>query len=363
MRENYYAVIMAGGGGTRLWPLSNSKTPKQMLTLGGERTLFQMAVDRLKGVFPPEHILVVTIAEQAKELQKQSEEIPAANYLIEPMPRGTASVVGLAAAALQARDPQAVMAILTADHFIRNEEKFRDYLNAAALAAEAGYLVTLGIQPTYPSSGYGYIQRGEALDSYDGHSAHRVLRFREKPSVELAEEMIRAGDHYWNSGMFIWRVDRILDAFKQHMPDLYERLSKISEVWNTADRDKVVTTIWSQIKPETIDYGIMEHAAGVAVLPAVDLGWNDVGSWDSLFEIHSADEHGNIVINAQHINLGTEKALIVSNSNQRVVVTIGMEDIIVIDTGSALLLCPKGESQRVKEAVARLKEMGMHDYL
>jgi mannose-1-phosphate guanylyltransferase len=363
MHENFYAVIMAGGGGTRLWPLSNRESPKQMLTLGGDRTLFQIAIDRLEGLFSADRILVVTVAEQARELQKQNPDIPESNYLIEPMPRGTASVVGLAAAALRNRDEQAVMAILTADHFIENVEGFRELLQTAARVANDGYLVTLGIQPTTPSTGYGYIQRGEALEAYNGHQAYRVLRFREKPNAELAEKMIQAGDHYWNSGMFIWRVDRILEAFQEYMPDLYEKLVEIENAWNTDQRVEVVEKIWPNIIPETIDYGIMERAADVAVLPALDLGWNDVGSWDSLFEIFPSDENGNIVIGAQHVNLDSESSLIVGDSNKRLVVTIGMEDIIVVDTGNALLVCPKGESQRVKEAVTRLKEKGMNEYL
>ncbi|HSV85990.1 MAG TPA: mannose-1-phosphate guanylyltransferase [Levilinea sp.] len=362
MHENYYAVIMAGGGGTRLWPLSNRQRPKQMLTLGRERTLFQMAVDRLRGVFPLDRILVVTVDVQAREYQKQYPEIPETNYLIEPMPRGTAAVVGLASAALLARDPQATMAILTADHMIENEQRFRDYLEAAMETAHEGYLVTLGIEPAYPATGYGYIQRGEMLRDDTGRLAYRVQRFREKPNFELAEKMVEGGDHYWNSGMFIWRADRIMDAFQQHMPELYTNLMDIREAWDTGRHTGVIERIWPLIKPETIDYGIMEHAANVVVLPAIDIGWNDVGSWDSIFEIYPHDAHGNIVIGAQHLNLDSTRSLIVGDTSNRLIVTIGMEGIIVIDTGNALLICPRGESQRVKEAVARLKEQGMQKY-
>jgi mannose-1-phosphate guanylyltransferase len=363
MHENFYAVIMAGGGGTRLWPLSNRSRPKQMLTLGGERTLFQVAIDRLAGLFPIDHIFVVTVADQADKLQEQYPELPPENYLIEPMPRGTASVVGLAAVALKTRAPNAVMAILTADHFIENVEGFKDLLATAARVAEDGYLVTLGIQPTHPSTGYGYIQRGELLQQYGDHQAHRVLRFREKPNLELAEEMIKNGDHYWNSGMFVWRVDKILAEFQQHMPALYEKLLDIGKAWNTAWQVEVVKRTWPSIKPETIDYGIMEHATEVAVLPALNLGWNDVGSWDSLFEIFAGDDNGNIVFGAKHIDLDSESSLIVGDSHSRLVVTIGLHDTIIIDTGKALLVCPKGDSQRVRDAVARIKEMGMQEYL
>lgn len=363
MNEHYYAVIMAGGGGTRLWPLSRKARPKQMLELNGRQTLFQMAVDRLEGLFPADHIYVVTVASQAVELQKQSPQIPVENFLIEPMPRGTASVVGLAAVALRQRDRDAVMAVLTADHFIIEEANFRELLSAARDLAEQNYLVTLGIHPTAPSTGYGYIQRSERLGEFNGREAYRVVKFKEKPKEEQAREFIAGGDHDWNSGMFIWRVDRILEELRRFMPELASYLDEIDRAWNTQRHNDVIESIWPQIKTETIDYGVMEKAEHVAVLPASDLGWNDVGSWDSLFEVLPTDENGNIILGAQHIGLGTSNSLICAESADRLIVTIGATDLVIVDTGNAILICPRDNAQKVKELVNLLKEMGHSQYL
>lgn len=361
--DHYYAVIMAGGGGTRLWPLSRQAKPKQMLQLNGKQTLFQMAVDRLEGLFAPDHIYVVTVASQAAQLQEQSPQIPAENFLLEPMPRGTASVVGLAAVALRQRDPDAVMAVLTADHFIMNEAGFRDALSAAFDLSQENYLVTLGIKPTFASTGYGYIQRGDRLGEYRGREAFRVLKFREKPNQEQAEIFLRQGDHDWNSGMFIWRVDRILEEFQRYMPELMTSLTTIDQAWNGSDRAGVIQSIWPTIQVQTIDYGIMEKAEQVATLPAGDLGWNDVGSWDSLFEVLPADEKGNIILGAQHIGLETSNSLICAEAPDRLIVTIGASDLVIVDTGNAVLICPRDDAQKVRELVNLLKKMGHNQYL
>src|SRR5574339_828976 len=216
--EHTYAVIMAGGGGTRLWPISRKERPKQLLPLLGQETLFQSTVRRLDNLFPPERILVVTVEEQARQMQIQAPEIPEENYLIEPSPRGTASVVALAAAVLKKRDPEASMAILTADHFIRNKDLFRYLIRTALQVAAKDYLVTLGITPTSPSTGYGYIEQGEPLEGEYRYPVYMVKRFREKPDHETAEQMLRSGTHSWNSGMFVWKADVILGELERQMP-------------------------------------------------------------------------------------------------------------------------------------------------
>lgn len=360
--EHYYAVIMAGGGGTRLWPLSRQAHPKQMLQLIGDRSLFQTSVERLQGVFPPERILVVTVANQAPQLRKQCSDVPAENFLLEPMPRGTASVVGLAAVALQMRDPQAIMAVLTADHFIGNEEGFRDLLLTAHEIAYDGYLVTLGIVPSSAATGYGYIQRGELLGNYRAKQAYRVLRFKEKPNAKLAKEMLESGDHYWNSGMFVWRVDKILEEFNQQMPSLSAGLEKISQVLDTSQQSEVLEKIWSGIEPETIDYGIMEKAQNVAVIPAEGLNWSDVGSWDALFDVIPADENGNIIMGGQHVGLDTHKSLVYVDQERRLIVTIGVKDLVVVDTGDVVLICRVDQAQKVRQIVRKLEKVN-HDYV
>lgn len=363
MLESYYAVIMAGGGGTRLWPLSRRSLPKQMLTLGKDRTLFQQAVDRLKGLFEYDHIFVVTVAGQAGELQKQVPELPVENYLIEPMPRGTASVVGYAAVAIQQRDPLGVMAVVTADHFIENVPEFQKLLEAAYGLAKTGSLVTLGIEPTFPATGYGYIQSGDPVEYLVKKPAFEVIRFREKPDERSARVMIATGDHYWNSGMFIWQVSDILQEFETHMPDLSRQLRVIRDAWSSPERFETIQQIWPTVKPETIDYGIMEKASRVVVLPARNLGWSDVGSWESLFEVLPEDENNNIVLGAQHFSMESDHTLVCSDNPQRLIVTIGVTDMIIVDTNDALLVCPRRDSQKIRQLVGILKEKGFDIYL
>jgi mannose-1-phosphate guanylyltransferase len=358
-RDHYYAIIMAGGGGTRLWPLSRKKRPKQMLNLSGENTLFQDAVRRITPVFPPEQIYVITVAEQAEELRKQTPEIPAENFLLEPAPRGTASVVGLGAAALHQRDPQAVMAVLTADHFIGNEELFLRLLSGAYDVAEENYLVTLGIEPTFASTGFGYIQHGQALNQFQALNVHQVLRFTEKPAQEQAQDFLNQGGYSWNSGMFFWRVDRIREEFERQMPVLFAGLQEIEAAWDTASQAEAIHKVWGNLQSETIDYGIMERANRTAVISAAELGWNDVGSWDALFEVLPHDENGNIRMGStRFIGLETADTLVYSPSDERLVVTIGVKDLVVVDTGDVLLVCHKDEAQRVRDIVSVLKKQG-----
>ncbi len=356
MTEHFYAVIMAGGGGTRLWPLSRKAKPKQLLNLIGNRTLFQIAVDRLAGLFALEDIYIVTIADQAEQLHLQYPELQTQNFLIEPMPRGTASVVAMAAAAIQKRDPQGVMVVLTADHFIENVSGFQTVLKSAFAVAQKGYLVTLGIPPTYAATGYGYIENGPRLEQFTDSEVFDLKAFKEKPNLATAQNFLDKGGYSWNSGMFIWQVDVILDKFKMYMPDLYIKLSQIKNEIGVDHTGTFFREIWESIHPETIDYGIMEKSDNCVVLPAGDLNWNDVGSWDSLFDVVSPDERGNFIIGAQHLGFETSHSLICSNNPERLLVTIGMENVIIVDAGDALLMCPRGESQKVKELVNYLKE-------
>lgn len=363
-RTHYYAVIMAGGGGTRLWPLSRKKTPKQFLSLDGDRSLFQLAVDRLDGLFDPDHIYVVTIEEQAALLQRQCPQIPSANFILEPLPRGTASVVGLAAAVLRKRDPLATMAVLTADHFIKNEKYFRLLLEQAYEVAQQDYLVTLGIEPLYAATGYGYLQQGEALPmGFDKNSTYQVQSFREKPDLETAERFLAEGGFYWNSGMFIWRAEMIWQEIKNRMPQLFRVIQWIYEVLGEEEETVILHSLWHTIKPDSIDYGIMEKANRVAMLTARGMGWNDVGSWDALDEVLPKDEDNNILVSAQHIGINTHGMVICSDKTDRLIVTIGMQDVIVIDTRDVLLICRKENAQQVKEMVAHLKRIGLEQYL
>lgn len=363
MNGHYYAVIMAGGGGTRLWPLSRQATPKQMLRLFGDRSLFQIAVDRLQGVFDYDHIYVVTIASQAAELEAEIPQIPVENFLIEPMPRGTASVVAMAAAALQKRDPEAVMAVLTADHFIKNIPYFENLLKAAHSAALSGHLVTLGITPSFPSTGYGYIEQGSLIGEYASLKAFSVKAFKEKPNEETARHFVETGRFSWNSGMFVWKSGVILGEFSRHMPELFQTIQSLLPDLGVDHSTESFKQSWGAIKPETIDYGIMEKSDKTIVLPAAELGWSDVGSWDSLFDVIPLDENGNICLNANTLSLDSSGCLIASGGSERLVVALGLKNLIIVDTKDAVLVCPRYESQRVKELVTYLKEHQYTPYL
>ncbi len=364
MQEHLYALIMAGGGGTRLWPLSRRAHPKQTLTLFGERSMFQLSLDRLRGLLPMEHILVVTAAEQVEPLAAQAPELPRENFIVEPEGRGTASCIGLGALHLHRRDPEAVMMVLTADHFIRKVEVFQQVLLAAATVAQRGYLVTLGIEPTYPATGYGYINRGAPLEPAGDFNVYRVARFTEKPDPPTAETFVAAGSYYWNSGMFIWQTARILEEIERLMPELGETLTALEAALSVGTYPQVVAEQWPQVRKETIDYGIMERAEQVAVIP-VELGWSDVGGWAAVMALHTdeADAEGNI-----HVGPGAQlpidsQGTLVFAQTPRLVATIGLEDIVVVDTPDALLITTREQAQRVREVVEHLRAQDEERYL
>jgi mannose-1-phosphate guanylyltransferase len=363
MIEHYYAVIMAGGGGTRLWPLSKKGRPKQMLKLVQEKSLFQIAVDRLDGLLPPERILVVTVEDQAPDLMAQCPEIPEENFLLEPMPRGTASVVAYAATVLHKKDPNSVMVVLTADHIIGNLSLFQQVLTAANQVAGEDYLVTLGISPTYPATGYGYIWQGDGIGKYQDLDSFLVKQFTEKPVLQEAERMLASGEYAWNSGMFIWRTEAILNEVNRQMPELSSQMAAIKENWGTEKQEETIRKVWPEIQPQTIDFGIMENAEKVAVIPARDLAWNDVGSWDAIFELLPADENGNISQGVEQIKIDTSNTLVFSEADSRLVVTIGVEDLVIVDTGEVLLVCNRDQAQDVKKAVENLKSAGRNDLI
>jgi len=360
MENSFFAVIMAGGGGTRLWPLSRSDSPKQTLKLFGERSLFQTAIDRLDGLFSPDHIFIVTVKDQAKKLMLETPQIPVENFLIEPMPKGTASVIGLAAIHLTKKNPESIMCILTADHMIENVNSFQKKLVEAQDLARQGFLVTLGIKPTYPSSAYGYIHRGKLISKFQ---AYNVARFVEKPDAQKAQEYISSGNYYWNSGMFIWKTSSILGEFHRCMPDLAKTLDEIAPLIYTSTYQALLPDLWEKIKPQTIDYGVMEKAKNVVVLPAVDLGWNDIGSWDSLLDMLQRDVNGNIILANENINISSHNCLIKQDGQVRLIATAGLEDLVIIDTDNALLICKRGETQQVRKIVEILKEKNRTEYL
>ncbi|MBN1267758.1 MAG: NTP transferase domain-containing protein [Anaerolineales bacterium] len=367
MNEHFYAVIMAGGGGTRLWPVSRRRKPKQALKLFEDRSLFQISVDRIRPIIPIDNIYVVTIAEQAELLKNLVPDIPEENYLIEPQPRGTASVVGLAAAYLQKRDPDAIMACLTADHFMRNETYLRELLQSAYAAANKSFLITLGITPDFPSTGYGYIQRGNAEGSYSNKTAYHVLAFKEKPDRKTAVTYLEKGSYVWNSGMFIWRAERILQEMKKSMPDLHRRLSNIQAALGTEEAQGMINKEWAEIQPQTIDYGVMEKADHVLVIPASDLGWVDIGSWDRLPEVLRSDDNNNVIMADMSIVEESDHVILFQETKDRksgrLVTLLGVQDLVIIDTDDVLLVCNQKKANEVRKLVQILKERNLEKYL
>ncbi|MBX3086470.1 MAG: mannose-1-phosphate guanylyltransferase [Anaerolineae bacterium] len=350
--SNLYALIMAGGGGTRLWPLSRKDRPKQALPLTEERTLFQVTVERLNDLLPPDRIYVVTGKDMADMLKDSTPQIPAGNFLLEPIGRDSAPAAGLGAFHIAKRDPNAVIAILSADHHIADEAKFRDSLRCAAEYAEKGYIVTLGIDPTFPSTGFGYILRGEEIGTQGDFHVYHSEGFTEKPNAEKAASMLMSGKYSWNAGMFILKAERAVAEFQRQQPAMYETLKQI------ADSPDQLNALFPTIQKLSLDYAIMEGAQQVAVIP-VSIGWSDVGTWSTLFDVLARDEEGNALRSTKddHIQIDTTRTLIVSD---RLVVTIGIEDLVIVDSPDAILVCRRDRAQDVKDIVERLKNRGDH---
>ena len=354
-----YAVILAGGSGTRLWPRSRQSRPKQFLDITGERTMLQEAVDRIEPLIPQERILVVTNREYVPIVREQLPGLPAANAVGELAARGTAPAIGLAAVIIRRLDPEAVMVVLTADHLIRRQEEFRAAIRAAAQVAQKGWLVTLGIEAAAPETGYGYIERGEPLGQVDGLTFYRAARFTEKPDRETAERFVAAGRYSWNSGMFVWRVDAILEEMRRLMPATHGQLEEIAAHLGAPRQEATLARVWPRIARETIDYGVMERARKVAVIP-IDIGWNDIGSWSTLLDLLPADAGGNVLA-GEVVAVDTQRSLIYSSG--RLVAAIGLKDMIVVDAGDAILVCPRHRAQEVRRVVERLKEEGKTRFL
>lgn len=346
-----YAVIMAGGVGTRLWPLSNVKTPKQFLKLIGRESLFQYAVRRLDNCIDKKNILVVAGENHVSLIREQEAEIPESNIIVEPEGRGTAPCIGLAAAHIAKTCSSSVMIILPADHIIKEIKNFQNVIKTAIGAAKKGHLVTLGIKPTIPATGYGYIESGKLLYTLDGFDVFKVNNFTEKPDKVTAVELIKKGNYSWNSGMFVWRVDRIMEEFKKQMPTLYKQLEKIGKYVDTLEYSEVLQTCWQSVPKQTIDYGIMENAMDVVVIPA-DFTWSDLGTWSSVKEWLDADENNNSV-KGNHLGIETNNSLIIGRN--RLVATLGISGLVVIDTEDALLICSMDEDQKVREIVKLLE--------
>jgi mannose-1-phosphate guanylyltransferase len=352
---------MAGGGGTRLWPMSRQDTPKQLLPLVEDKSMFKTSVDRLAPLFAPDQIYVVTGLKYAETLRAHTPEIPAQNFIIEPYGRESGPAAALGLSVIYKRDPEATVAILTADHHITKKDVFRDVLAAAYDVAQKGYIVTLGISPSYPATGFGYIHQGQELEKVNGFTAYVSLGFTEKPNAVTATSFLASGDYSWNSGMFIWRADRALEEFKRQQPDMYGHFMDLMPAIDTHEFDAKLEDVWDNVTKISLDYAVMEGAQNVAVIP-VDIGWSDVGSWVSLFEVLKLDKFGNSFKSREPLKviLDTANTLVYSD---KLIVTIGVKDIIVVETPDALLICHKDRTQDVKEVVNHLLTTKNYKYL
>lgn len=362
MEQHLYAVIMAGGVGSRLWPRSRTVSPKQFLDLVGPHTMLQDTVRRIEPLIPVERILLVVGEEHADTVLEQVPKLSVDNLVLEPEARGTAPCIGLSAMVIQQRDPEAIMGVFPADHQIADAARFRQAIAAAAQVASDDYLVTLGIAPYEANTGYGYIQRGTSLGQKHGFETYEVRRFTEKPNEANAQAFVESGEYYWNGGIFVWKVNTILDEIANHLPHLYEELQAVSGAWGTERRHAVLASAWPRVPKTTIDYGIMEKASRVATI-AVDIGWDDVGNWANLSDLLENDEEGNVIRGRGRTLLVDTAESYVYASAGRLVAAVGLEDFVIVDTPDALLLCPKSRAQDVREVVQALEEQGLRQYL
>jgi mannose-1-phosphate guanylyltransferase len=354
-----YAVILAGGGGTRLWPLSRQQLPKHLLPVCSDDSMLAQTWERLRPLVPAERMLVITVQGQAETACTELDGIPAENIIVEPAGRGTAPCIGLAALWLQRLEPDAVMIVLPADHAIQDGAGFRGVLRAAVEAAQQGHLVTLGIAPTGPETGYGYIHRGELLAQGDGRVVYRVQRFTEKPDLPTATAFVETGQYYWNSGIFIWKAAAILEQIQRHLPTLHEQLMQIRPALGKPGQAQAIERVWRNLETVSVDAGVMERAQDVVVIPA-DVGWSDVGCWTSVADLQPPDERGN-VLQGEHIVLDSDNTFI--RSAHRLVAAVGLRDMVIVETKDAVLVCPKHRVQDVKKIVEQLKLEGKEEYL
>lgn len=352
-----YALILSGGAGTRLWPRSRRGRPKQFLDLVGDRTLLQDTVQRAADLIPKERIFLVAPPEHRALIHEQLPELAADHVVVEPYPRGNAAAIGLAMAALHAFDPEAIAAVLPSDHVVERRDRFRNVLIAATAAAEAGHIVTLGIEPTIADPGFGYIEAGEALELPAPVEVRAVRRFIEKPGREAAERMVAAGGHYWNAGMLVWRVDVALAAYREHLPRTADALDALERAHGSERYEAVLAEAWEETDRTTIDYGIVEKARNVAVVPA-DIGWHDVGSWQRLAEIVADSDNWAV---EEHIAVDARGNYVWAPG--KLVALVGVSDLVVVDTGDALLVASKDRSEEVKAVVDELRREGRDDLL
>jgi mannose-1-phosphate guanylyltransferase len=358
--HDLWAVVPAGGSGTRLWPLSRAARPKFLLPLLGERSLLQQTIDRLAPSVPAERTLVVCGPAHAAPVARQLPALPERNVVVEPSPRGSGPAIALATALIARRDPQAIVGSFAADHEVSDLQLFNAALRAAVAAAREGWLVTIGLAPTRPETGFGYIERTDdvVVCTPEG-SAYRAARFVEKPDAETAAEYVASGRFLWNASMFVWQAEALLAEVARLQPELHAGVSQIAQVWGTPRQERVAAEVWSHLAESTIDQGVLEQADCIAVVPA-RFGWSDVGDWNNLGELIERDDDGNSV-RGDLVQSRTRNSVVWSETG-RLVALVGLENIAVVDTEDALLVINRGDAQEVRLIVEQLKTMRRHGF-
>ncbi len=357
-----HAVIMAGGSGTRFWPASRQIKPKQLLKMGGQRTMLQTTFDRLQGLVSSEHVLVATNQQLTDAVAMQLPNLPIEHIIGEPFKRDTAPCIGVAASLVQAADKDGIMVVMPSDHVIEPRSEFHRAIRAAAKLVEIDptRIVTFGIRPSYPAESFGYIQRGEAIIGEAGTSTFKVDRFREKPDRKTAEEYVEQGTFYWNSGIFLWKASTILQALEEYEPEMHAHVKNIARDIGTSNFQKNFAEHFEKIQGKSIDFAVMERHENVVVIEA-PFSWDDVGSWQAIARLIAPDERGNAV-DGPFLSIDSTNNIIRSEPDH-LIVTIGMNDTIVVHTPDATLVAPKSEEERVREAVKQLTELGHQQYL
>ncbi len=346
---NLYPVIMAGGSGTRFWPLSRKARPKQFLPLAGGKPLIAQCYERVLPLAPAKNAFVVCGKVHAPAVKRLLKKLPPRNVLVEPIARNTAPAIALAAAVVAKKDPHGVLLVLPSDHHVANPQAFCAALRVAAEAAAEGRLVTLGVKPTRPETGFGYVQQGPRIGG-DALPLYEVQRFVEKPDLATAERYLACGEYLWNAGIFVLRADRILEETKKHLPQAVAPLCAIEKAVGTKGFAGVLARQFPKLPSISVDYGVMEKASGIAVVPA-DVGWSDVGAFPSLPEVRVGDEAGN-VCEGQSILVDVKQSVILGG--KRLLAVIGVSDLVVVDAGDAVLVCPKSRAQDVRKIVEEL---------
>ncbi len=357
-----YAVIMAGGSGTRLWPMSRNNFPKQLHQLVSDKSLIQETFERLRTFLPVKNIYISTAEKYIHETRRHLPELPESNYIIEPVARNTGPAIAYIASYFHAKDPDAIVATFASDHSVAKIEEFKNAIIAAEKVIEKypDHIVTVGLNPTYPDTGLGYIKMNNLIDTIGETKIFSVKQFVEKPDFDTAKKYVASWQYLWNASYFIWKASTLFELFKDFAPDFINPMKKIEEAFKKNTNKKVIQEAFENMPAAPFDTVIMEKAPKVLVIPA-DLGWSDIGSWASLHDILATSTGSNIIAKGNHIGIDNQNCLVYAKD--KLVATVGLQNVIVVDTDDVMLICHKEHAQNIKKLIDKLKDEGKHLYL